>query len=177
MLSTVIVYCIASERILWNVVEIVGWTELLQHGVWCSSLMNMVTSLGSHKREFLQQLSDCQFLMTGPVPGDGSLTLRPSASRIDPDLQTMGFELTKSISIFPMFSPTNLLLQSLLWHSQDFSLFHSAHTSSGPHPASCQICTGGKAARTWSWRLTSYLVPRSRMVEQYLHSRYIFMEC
>jgi hypothetical protein len=59
----------------------------------------------------------------------------------------------------------------------DFSLLHNVQTGSGTHPASYPIGTvcsfsGGKAASGRGVNLTTHLhlVPRSSMVELYLHS-------
>jgi hypothetical protein len=59
------------------------------------------------------------------------------------------------------------------WQGQDFSLLCSIQTSSGAHPASYPMGTGGdfprgEVARVWSWSHLP-LVPRPWMVELYLH--------
>jgi hypothetical protein len=46
---------------------------------------------------------------------------------------------------------------------KNVSLLHIVQTSSGTHPASYPMGTGGKVASVWSWPLTHrQLVPRSR---------------
>jgi hypothetical protein len=57
---------------------------------------------------------------------------------------------------------------------RDFSLIHKVRTDFETHPAPCSVGTWGKAAEVWSWPLIS-IVPKSRLVELYLQSPYIFM--
>jgi hypothetical protein len=60
------------------------------------------------------------------------------------------------------------MAQVLFWAGQDFSPLHSVQTGSGAHPASCLMGSRGM-------KLTAHLhlVPKSRMVELYLHSPYV----
>jgi hypothetical protein len=64
--------------------------------------------------------------------------------------------------------------------SKRYFLLHSAHTGSGAHPDFYPMGTGGSSPRGQSGlgiKLITqiHLVPRSRMVELYLHCRYVFM--
>jgi hypothetical protein len=65
--------------------------------------------------------------------------------------------------------------------ASDFSLFPKVQTNIGAHLASYPMGTGA-IFREYSGRnlrliIYFYLVPRSRMVEPYLHSPYVFMAC
>jgi hypothetical protein len=61
------------------------------------------------------------------------------------------------------------------WQGQDFSVLHNVQTGSGVHTASYPMDAGGCFPMGWSSKsamLTThhYLIPKSRMVELYLHS-------
>jgi hypothetical protein len=63
---------------------------------------------------------------------------------------------------------------SILGRARDFSLLNSVQTGSGAHPASYLMCIGGpflegKAAGGLKLTTRLHLVPRSKMVELYLH--------
>jgi len=64
----------------------------------------------------------------------------------------------------------------------NFSLHEVVQTGSGTHPASYPMGTrgsfpGGKAAREWSWTLTSpYSAEVKECVELYLHSLTLFVD-
>jgi hypothetical protein len=58
---------------------------------------------------------------------------------------------------------------------QNFSLLDIVLTSSWAHPDSCPMGTGvffsrGKAARTWSWPLTTNVCRAQKYMELYIHS-------
>jgi hypothetical protein len=61
----------------------------------------------------------------------------------------------------------------------DFSLLHIVEISSGAHPASysmgTELFSRKKISRALKLTAHLHLVPRSRMVELYLHSLYFFM--
>jgi hypothetical protein len=56
-----------------------------------------------------------------------------------------------------------------------FFILHGFRVGFGAHPASCPVSTLGESGQGMKLTTHSHLVLRSRMVELYLHSSFVFM--